>query len=136
MQVATLTHEDTTAHNTYDQPDNVTPARETVERPGGQWTQVLCSQDSRYGGWDGAANAFYEPSTQGDGMIYINLPKFSVIVCPGKPSVVMTAFDPARLFGWRRTGRGRVFVKRAATWSRGVFSDRVHDSSPPGHGLT
>ena len=46
----------------------------------GQWTQILCSQDSRYGGWDGAGNAFYEPHTQGDGKIYINLPKFGVIV--------------------------------------------------------
>jgi len=46
----------------------------------GQWTQVLCSQDARYGGWDGAGNAFHEPSTQGDGMIYINVPKFSVVV--------------------------------------------------------
>ena len=45
----------------------------------GQWTQILCSQDSAYGGWDGAGNAFYEPSTQGDGNIYINVPKHSVV---------------------------------------------------------
>ena len=46
----------------------------------GQWTQVLCSQDSEYGGWDGAGNAFYEPHTQADGKININVPKFGVIV--------------------------------------------------------
>ena len=27
----------------------------------GKWTQLLCSQDAAYGGWDGAGNAFYEP---------------------------------------------------------------------------
>jgi 1,4-alpha-glucan branching enzyme len=46
----------------------------------GQWSQILCTQDSRYGGWDGAGNAFHEPHTQGDGMIYVNLPKFGVVV--------------------------------------------------------
>jgi 1,4-alpha-glucan branching enzyme len=46
----------------------------------GQWTQIFCSQDAEFGGWDGACNAFYEPSTQGDGRIYINLPKYSVAV--------------------------------------------------------
>jgi 1,4-alpha-glucan branching enzyme len=44
----------------------------------GQWTQVLCSQDAAYGGWDGAGNAFYEPWTE-NGSVRINLPKFSVI---------------------------------------------------------
>jgi 1,4-alpha-glucan branching enzyme len=55
-------------------------------RPGmdGQWTQILCSQDSRYGGWDGAGNAYHEPSTQGDGLIYINVPKFSVVTMKRK----------------------------------------------------
>lgn len=46
----------------------------------GQWTEVLCSQDAAYGGWDGAGNAFYEPWTQADGMVYINLPKWSVVM--------------------------------------------------------
>jgi 1,4-alpha-glucan branching enzyme len=46
----------------------------------GQWTQVFCSQDAAFGGWHGACNAFYEPWTQGDGRIYINLPKYSVLV--------------------------------------------------------
>jgi 1,4-alpha-glucan branching enzyme len=45
----------------------------------GQWTQVLCSQDAAYGGWDGAGNAFYEPFTQSDGKVYLNVPKFSVV---------------------------------------------------------
>lgn len=45
----------------------------------GQWTQVLCTQDSRFGGWDGAGNAFHEPTVQADGKLYLNLPKFSVI---------------------------------------------------------
>jgi hypothetical protein len=31
-------------------------------------------------GWDGAGNAFYEPRTQGDGRVYINLPKWSVVI--------------------------------------------------------
>jgi 1,4-alpha-glucan branching enzyme len=46
----------------------------------GQWTQILCTQDPTFGGWDGAGNAFYEPWTQGDGRIYINLPKWSVVM--------------------------------------------------------
>lgn len=45
----------------------------------GQWQQIFCSQDSEYGGWDGAGNAFYEPFTQNDNCIYINLPKWSVL---------------------------------------------------------
>ncbi len=46
----------------------------------GQWTQILCTQDAAYGGWDGAGNAFHEPFTQPDGRIYINLPKWSVVM--------------------------------------------------------
>ena len=46
----------------------------------GQWTQILCTQDAAFGGWDGAGNAFHEPHTQPDGMIYINLPKWSVVM--------------------------------------------------------
>ncbi|MHC4178314.1 MAG: alpha-amylase family glycosyl hydrolase [Planctomycetota bacterium] len=46
----------------------------------GQWTQILCTQDAAFGGWDGAGNAFYEPWTQPDGMIYVNLPKWSAMV--------------------------------------------------------
>ena len=46
----------------------------------GQWTQILCSQDAAFGGWDGAGNAFHDPWTQGDGRLYINLPKWSVVM--------------------------------------------------------
>ena len=46
----------------------------------GQWTQILCSQDAQYDGWDDAGNAFYEPWTQADGQVYINLPKWSVVI--------------------------------------------------------
>ncbi|HJZ72955.1 MAG TPA: alpha-amylase family glycosyl hydrolase [Vicinamibacterales bacterium] len=46
----------------------------------GQWTQILCTQDRAFGGWDGAGNAFYEPWTQSDGHIDINLPQWSVVV--------------------------------------------------------
>jgi 1,4-alpha-glucan branching enzyme len=46
----------------------------------GQWTQIFCTQDAAYGGWDGAGNAYYEPWSQSDGKIYINLPKWSVIM--------------------------------------------------------
>jgi 1,4-alpha-glucan branching enzyme len=52
---------------------------------GGQWTQALCTQDAAFGGWDGAGNAFYEPWTQPDGRVYINLPKWSVVMFRKKP---------------------------------------------------
>jgi 1,4-alpha-glucan branching enzyme len=44
----------------------------------GRWQQILCSQDAWFGGWDGAGNAYYEPWTQADGRIYINVPQWSV----------------------------------------------------------
>jgi 1,4-alpha-glucan branching enzyme len=46
----------------------------------GRWTQLLCTQDAEFGGWHGSGNAFYEPRTQPDGRVYINLPKWSVIL--------------------------------------------------------
>jgi 1,4-alpha-glucan branching enzyme len=46
----------------------------------GRWTQVLCSQDAEFGGWDGAGNAFYQPWTQPDGRVYVNLPKWSALI--------------------------------------------------------
>ncbi|MBA3311866.1 MAG: alpha amylase C-terminal domain-containing protein [Planctomycetaceae bacterium] len=46
----------------------------------GRWTQILCTQDAAFGGWDGAGNAFHDPETQPDGMIYINLPQWSVVM--------------------------------------------------------
>ena len=45
-----------------------------------QWTQILCTQDRVFGGWDGAGNAYYDPWDQADGRIYINLPKWSVVM--------------------------------------------------------
>jgi 1,4-alpha-glucan branching enzyme len=47
---------------------------------GGRWTQVLCTQDAAYGGWDGAGNAFHEPWTQGDGQVHLNVPAWTVVV--------------------------------------------------------
>ena len=44
----------------------------------GRWQQILCSQDAWFGGWDGAGNAYYEPWTQADGRIYVNVPQWSV----------------------------------------------------------
>jgi 1,4-alpha-glucan branching enzyme len=46
----------------------------------GRWRQILCTQDAAFGGWNGAGNAFYEPWTQTDGCIYINLPKWSAVL--------------------------------------------------------
>lgn len=46
----------------------------------GRWQQILCTQDRDYGGWEGAGNAYYQPWTQGDGNIYVNLPKWSVVM--------------------------------------------------------
>jgi 1,4-alpha-glucan branching enzyme len=46
----------------------------------GQWTQILCTQDAAFGGWDGAGNAFHEPWAQDDGKICINLPLWSVVL--------------------------------------------------------
>ena len=46
----------------------------------GKWTQLLCTQDAAFGGWDKAGNAFHEPFTESDGKVYINLPKWSVVI--------------------------------------------------------
>lgn len=46
----------------------------------GRWQQILCSQDAWFGGRDGAGNAFYDPWTQADGRIYINVPQWSVVM--------------------------------------------------------
>lgn len=46
----------------------------------GQWSQILCTQDATFGGWNFAGNAYHEPRTQTDGHIYINLPPWSVII--------------------------------------------------------
>jgi len=44
----------------------------------GRWEQIPCTQDAWFGGWDGAGNAFWQPSTQPDGRVYINVPQWSV----------------------------------------------------------
>ena len=49
-------------------------------RHSGRWQQILCTQDEEFGGWDGAGNAFYEPYNQADNLIYINIPKWSVLM--------------------------------------------------------
>jgi 1,4-alpha-glucan branching enzyme len=46
----------------------------------GQWQQILCSQDREFGGWQGAGNAYYDPYNQDDKRIYINIPKWSVLI--------------------------------------------------------
>ena len=46
----------------------------------GRWSRILCTQDARFGGWDGAGNAYHEPNTAPDGKVYINLPKWSVVM--------------------------------------------------------
>lgn len=46
----------------------------------GRWTQILCTQDADYGGWHGAGNAYWEPTTQPDGKVYLNLPEWSVVM--------------------------------------------------------
>jgi 1,4-alpha-glucan branching enzyme len=46
----------------------------------GQWTQILCTQDAEFGGCDGPGNAYYEPFTQPDGKVYLNVPQWSVVM--------------------------------------------------------
>jgi len=46
----------------------------------GRWSQVLCTQDAAFGGWDGAGNAFHEPWTEADGRVYLNVPRWSVVL--------------------------------------------------------
>jgi 1,4-alpha-glucan branching enzyme len=46
----------------------------------GQWQQILCSQDAEFGGWDGAGNAYYDPYTNSDNRICINIPQWSVLM--------------------------------------------------------
>ncbi len=45
----------------------------------GQWTQVLCTQDAAFDGWDGAGNAYHQPWTH-EGQIHVNVPKYSALV--------------------------------------------------------
>ncbi len=46
----------------------------------GTWSQILCTQDDEFGGWHGSGNAFHQPHTRSDGRVYINLPKWSLIL--------------------------------------------------------
>jgi len=46
----------------------------------GHWQQILCSQDAEFGGWDGAGNAFYDPGTNSNDQININIPQWSVLM--------------------------------------------------------
>jgi 1,4-alpha-glucan branching enzyme len=46
----------------------------------GTWEEIFNSQSPRYGGWDGAGNYGARKSVQNDTKIYINLPKWSVLM--------------------------------------------------------
>ena len=46
----------------------------------GQWEEIFNSQSPEYGGYDDSGNFGHRPWTQGDGRIYINLPKWSVLM--------------------------------------------------------
>ncbi|HYH03882.1 MAG TPA: alpha-amylase family glycosyl hydrolase [Bacillota bacterium] len=46
----------------------------------GQWEQLFCSQDPIYGGREGVGNAFYQPWTQVDGRVYLNVPRFGLVI--------------------------------------------------------
>lgn len=46
----------------------------------GQWEEVFNSQSPQYGGWSGSGNFGHHPWVQNDGRIYINLPKWSVLL--------------------------------------------------------
>ncbi len=46
----------------------------------GQWEQLFCSQDAIYGGRDWVGNAFYQPWTQEDGKLYLNIPRFGLMM--------------------------------------------------------
>ena len=46
----------------------------------GQWEQIFCSQDPMYGGREGVGNAFYQPWTQDDGRLYLNVPRFGIVM--------------------------------------------------------
>jgi 1,4-alpha-glucan branching enzyme len=47
---------------------------------GGQWEEIFNSQSPRYGGWNDSGNYLAFPRVQGDGRMYIRLPKISVLV--------------------------------------------------------
>lgn len=47
---------------------------------GAKFTEVLCTQDKRFGGWPTAGNAGHHPKPDDSGRIGINLPQWSVVV--------------------------------------------------------
>jgi 1,4-alpha-glucan branching enzyme len=47
---------------------------------GGCWEEIFNSQSPQYGGWNDSGNYLAFPRVQGDGRIYIRLPKRSVLV--------------------------------------------------------
>jgi 1,4-alpha-glucan branching enzyme len=46
----------------------------------GRWEEIFNSQAPQYGGYDNSGNGAYEPSTDPDGSMGINLPQWSVLV--------------------------------------------------------
>ncbi|WP_442483657.1 alpha-amylase family glycosyl hydrolase [Aeoliella sp. SH292] len=46
----------------------------------GSFIELLCTQDPRFGGWQGAGNAGLELATNDEGRLAINLPQWSVVV--------------------------------------------------------
>lgn len=48
----------------------------------GRWQERLCTQDPKFGGWQGAGNALVGPHelwTQPDELLYVNVPKWSLV---------------------------------------------------------
>lgn len=46
----------------------------------GRWEEIFNSQAPQYDGWDGSGNYGYDLQAQRDGKLYVNLPKWSVLV--------------------------------------------------------
>jgi 1,4-alpha-glucan branching enzyme len=51
-----------------------------ITNQSGRWQQILCSQDVEFGGWSGAGNAFYDPFSNSEDRININIPQWSVLM--------------------------------------------------------
>jgi 1,4-alpha-glucan branching enzyme len=46
----------------------------------GRWEEIFNSQAPQYDGWNNSGNYGYDLQAQGDGTLYINLPKWSVLI--------------------------------------------------------
>jgi 1,4-alpha-glucan branching enzyme len=46
----------------------------------GRWEEICNSQAPQYGGWNDSGNYGYDLRVQGDGKLYINLPKWSILI--------------------------------------------------------